>query len=315
LTEIPTAKEIRTVADRLRPYIHRTPVLTSSSINNICGAELFFKCENLQKAGAFKFRGATNAVMTLKPEETSRGVATHSSGNHAAALSLAAQNRGLKAFIVMPRNAPEIKVKAVQGYGGQITLCEPTLASREEILQKLVRQTGAIFIHPYNNPQVIMGQATACLELLEECPNLDMIISPVSGGGLLSGTAISAALFSSGTAVVGAEPAGADDACRSLKAGKIIPLANPDTICDGLRASLGTLPFSYIRTLVDDILTAADNTIIMAMHVIWERMKIIVEPSAAVTLAVMLEHAELFKDRRVGLILSGGNVNLEKLPW
>lgn len=315
MTDMPTVAEIRTVADRIRPFIHRTPVLTSSSINNICGAELFFKCENFQKAGAFKFRGATNAVLSLKAADTRRGVATHSSGNHAAALSLAAKNRGLKAFIVMPKTAPEIKVKAVQGYGGRITFCEPTLASREETLKKIVRESGAVFIHPYENHQVIMGQATACLELLDQCPRLDTVIAPVSGGGLLSGTAISASLFSPGTTVFGAEPAGADDARRSLNAGKIVPSDHPNTICDGLLASLGVPNFTFISTLVEDIITAPDETIIRAMRIIWERMKIIAEPSAAVSLAVVLEHPERFQAKRVGLILSGGNVDLDKLPW
>jgi threonine dehydratase len=315
MISIPTPDHIRSVAERIKPYIHRTPVLSSSSINKISGAELFFKCENLQKVGAFKFRGATNAVLSLKDGEAENGVATHSSGNHAAALSLAAQMRGLKAYIVMPRTAPQIKINAVQGYGGQITFCEPTLASREETLEKIVGQTGAVFIHPYNNTQVIMGQATACLELIEEVEQLDIIITPVGGGGLLSGTAISATLFSSATSVYGAEPAGADDAFRSLKEGKILPSVNPQTICDGLLSSLGSVSFEYIRQLVKRILTASDDTIIRAMRLIWERMKIIVEPSAAVTLAIILEHPETFRDKRIGLILSGGNVNLGKLPW
>jgi threonine dehydratase len=253
--------------------------------------------------------------MALTEEEREKGVATHSSGNHAAALSLAAQDRGIRAFIVMPRTAPEIKINAVNGYGGHITFCEPTLASREKTLEKIVSQTGAVFIHPYNNNQVICGQATACLELIEEVKDLDIIISPVGGGGLLSGTAISASHFAPAAAVYGAEPAGADDACRSLNAGKIIPSVDPRTICDGLLTSLGTLSFSYIRILVKQIVTASDQTIIRAMRLIWERMKIIVEPSAAVTLAVILEHPQQFKNKRIGLILSGGNVNLDKLPW
>jgi threonine dehydratase len=311
----PSLENIKEAHKRIKPYIHITPIFTSSGINRICNAKIYFKCENLQKVGAFKFRGATNAVLCLSKEEALRGVATHSSGNHAAALTLAARQRGIKAYIVMPRTAPPIKKKAVEAYGAEILLCDPTLKSREENLNEVVRQTNAVFIHPYNDIRVITGQATACLELLEEVGDLDLVIAPVGGGGLLSGTALSASYHSAKISVMGAEPEGANDACRSLAKGTIQPSVNPKTICDGLLTSLGTVTFPIIQKKVERILTTNDRYIIQAMRLIWERMKLIVEPSAAVTLAVLLKNKHIARNKKIGIILSGGNVDLENLPW
>jgi threonine dehydratase len=311
----PEMDDIRRAAVRIRPYIHRTPVLTCESINHMVGAFLFFKCENFQKAGAFKMRGATNAVFSLGDEEANRGVATHSSGNHAAALSLAATLRGIEAYIVMPSNAPSVKQAAVRGYGGRITFCEPTLQAREETLAKVVEETGAVFIPPYNHPGIIAGQGTAALELLEDSPRLDAVIAPVGGGGLMSGTAIAAKSFRRDIQVYGAEPAMADDAYRSFKTGVLQPSLNPATVADGLRTSLGELNFAIIRKNVDDIATVSEESIIKAMRLIWERMKIIVEPSCAVPLAALLEKKLDVAGRKVGIILSGGNVDLDRLPW
>ncbi len=315
MNKFPTIDDVKNASGRIKPYIHKTPVFTSESINRIFGSEVYFKCENLQKVGAFKFRGATNAVLSLTGEEAKRGVATHSSGNHAAALTLAARQRGIKAYIVMPRNAPPVKKKAVEEYGAEIIFCEPTLQAREENLEKVINQTQAVFIHPYNDLRIISGQATACLELVEEVEDIDIIIVPVGGGGLLSGTALSAAYFSPGTKIVGAEPEGADDACRSLQEGKIIPSVNPNTIADGLLTSLGTLTFPIIMKYVDRILTTNDENILEAMRLIWERMKLIVEPSAAVALAILLNHQNIARNKKIGIILSGGNVDLDNLPW
>lgn len=314
-SKIPGPDDIRQAADRIRPYAHRTPVMTSNALNQLSGAELFFKCENLQKVGAFKFRGACNTVMSLPEEEARRGVATHSSGNHAQALALAARIRGVPAYIVMPENSPRVKIAAVEGYGAKITFCKPTLEARETTLEAVVAETGATFIHPYNDLRVITGQATAAMELLESVQNLDTVIAPVGGGGLLSGTALSCHYFAAGTAVLAGEPAGADDACRSLQAGHIIPSVNPRTIADGLLTSLGENTFAIIREHVDEILTVAEEGIIRAMRLIWERMKIVVEPSAAVPFAAILENPKRFQGQRTGIILSGGNVDLERLPW
>jgi threonine dehydratase len=315
MSHIPTNNDIKNAHNRIKPYIHRTPVLTCASINLILDSEIYFKCENLQKVGAFKFRGATNAIRSLEKEEAKKGVATHSSGNHAAALTLAASQNGIKSYIVMPRTAPQIKKKAVEDFGAEIFFCEPTLEAREENLKRVVSQTNAVFIHPYNDLRVICGQASACLELIEEVNGLDLIIAPVGGGGLLSGTALSATYNSSGTKVIGAEPEGADDAYRSLRQGKILPSVNPRTIADGLLTSLGILTFPIIRKYVDRIVTADDNTIIQAMRLIWERMKIIVEPSAAVSLAILLKHQKIAWNKKIGIILSGGNVDFDNLPW
>jgi len=311
----PTLAIIREAHKRITPYIHRTPVMTSQSINRIFKAELFFKCENLQKVGAFKMRGASNAVFSLPEEEACCGVATHSSGNHAAALALAARYRGIKAYIVMPETAPQIKKKAVAGYGAEIIFCQPTLQSREATLEQVVERTGAVFIHPYNDYRIIAGQATAALELLEEIMDLDIVMTPVGGGGLLSGTALSVSFLSPKARVIAGEPKGADDAFRSLQAGTIQPSVNPKTMADGLLTSLGDKTFPIIQRLVREIVTVSEANIITAMRHIWERMKLIVEPSSAVPLGALLEKPELFEDRRISIIISGGNVNLDHLPW
>jgi threonine dehydratase len=311
----PTAEEIRTAHERIRPHIHRTAVLTCQTINRLTKNELFFKCENFQKVGAFKFRGATNAVLQLPEGKAAKGVATHSSGNHAQALALAAKMRGIPAFIVMPETAPKVKVAAVKGYGADIIFCKPTLQDRETTLEKVVAQTGAAFIHPYNNWQIIAGQATCAKELLEDINHLDIILAPVGGGGLLSGTALSAHYFQPQTRVIACEPEGANDAQQSFRAGKIIPSVNPDTIADGLLTSLGERTFAVIRQHVSDIVTVPDSATIQAMRLIWERMKVVVEPSAAVPLGALLAKRIDIRHQRVGIILSGGNIDLDRLPW
>ncbi len=310
-----TLTDIHQAAARILPYAHRTPVVTNASLNQQVGAQVFLKCENLQRVGAFKFRGACNAVFSLTDEEADRGVATHSSGNHAQALALAARLRGIPAYIVMPENAPAVKKAAVAGYGGQITFCEPTLQARETTLAQVVQETNAIVVHPYNNSQVIAGQGTAALELLEEIPDLDAIIAPVGGGGLLSGTAIAAKNLSPHMRVFGAEPEMADDAYRSLQAGHILPSENPRTIADGLLTSLGTLTFPVIQQNVEQIVTVSEDGIIAAMKFIWERAKLVIEPSAAVPVVVLWERKIDLSGLRVGVILSGGNVDLDRLPW
>jgi threonine dehydratase len=312
---MPTLTDIHTAAERIRPYAHRTPVLTCTSLDQQVGAQVFMKCENLQKVGAFKFRGACNAVFSLTDEEAARGVATHSSGNHAQALALAAKLRGIPAYIVMPENAPAVKKAAVAGYGGQITFCKPTLQARETTTAQVVEKTGAIVIHPYNDYRVIAGQGTAALELLEEVSDLEVIIAPVGGGGLLSGTAIAAKGLSPNIRVIAAEPEMADDAYRSLKAGHIIPSENPKTVADGLLTSLGDKTFPIIQEHLEGIVTVSEKAILESMRFIWERAKVIVEPSAAVPVALLWERKIDLGDLRVGVILSGGNVDLEKLPW
>lgn len=315
MTHLPTYSDIQKAHDRIRPFVHLTPVLTSESINEMVGAKLYFKCENLQKVGAFKFRGACNSVFALTDAEARNGVCTHSSGNHAAALALAARMRGIPAYIVMPGNAPEIKKKAVAGYGAQITFCEPTLAARESTLKMVAAQTGATEIHPYNNFNVICGQGTAAIELIEQIGDLDIVIAPVGGGGLLSGTAISAKALMPKVLVIAAEPSGADDAFRSFQSKSIHPSVSPKTIADGLLTSLGSLTFPIILNKVDQVVTVSEEKIVEAMRMIWERMKIIVEPSSAVPLAAILENKVDVKGKKVGIILSGGNVDLGKLPF
>ncbi len=312
---LPTFKDVQNAHEIVKKYAHHTPVLTSSSINKIIGGNLFFKCENFQKVGAFKFRGACNAVFSLTDEEAQKGVATHSSGNHAAALALAAKIRGIAAHIVMPSNSPEIKKKAVAGYGAKITFCEPTLQARENTLAQIVAETGATEIHPYNNFNVIAGQGTAAKELIEDFGEFDIIIAPVGGGGLLSGTALSTKFLLPGCNVIAAEPAGADDAFRSFREKKIIPSVNPKTIADGLLTSLGERNFAIIMENVDDIVTVSEEKIVEAMRMIWERMKIIIEPSSAVPLAAILEGKIEIQNKKVGIILSGGNLDLGKLPF
>jgi len=311
----PDLQAIRAAAERIRPYAHRTPVLTCSSLDSMAEAELFFKCENLQKVGAFKFRGAANTVFSLSDQEASRGVATHSSGNHAQALALAASLRGIPAHIVMPENSPKVKVAAVRGYGARIVFCPPTQADREQTLEQVVAETGATFIHPYNNPGIIAGQGTCALELLEQVADLDIVMAPVGGGGLLSGTALSCAYLRPEVRVIAAEPKGADDAFRSVRDGRIYPSENPQTVADGLRTSLGTLTFPIIRRYVQRIVTVEEQSILAAMRHIWERMKILIEPSAAVPFAAILEGGIQARGKRVGIILSGGNLDLDTLPW
>jgi threonine dehydratase len=311
----PGLEQILDAAARISPYIHRTPVLTCRTLDAMCGARLFFKCENMQKVGAFKARGATNAVFSLTDREAEPGVATHSSGNHAAALALAARERGIRAYVVMPENAPAIKQRAVAGYGAEIVPCRPTLAAREEVLAGVIARTGATVIHPYNDYRIIAGQGTAALELCQAVNDLDVVMAPVGGGGLLSGTALAVRGVSPRTRVLGAEPEMADDALRSLQAGRIIPSSYPDTVADGLRTSLGDLTFPIIQQHVDAIVTAAEADIISAMRTIWERMKLVVEPSAAVPLAAILSGRANLAGMRVGIILSGGNADLDSLPW
>ncbi len=311
----PTLNDIRAAAQRIKPYAHRTPVLTNESLNQQVGAQVFLKCENLQKVGAFKFRGACNAVYSLSDEEAARGVCTHSSGNHAAALALAARMRGIPAYIVMPNNAPSVKKNAVAGYGGLITFCEPTLEARESTLDRIRLDTGATVVHPYNDERVITGQGTAALELLEDVPDLDVIIAPVGGGGLLSGTSIAATEIKKGIRVIAGEPEMADDAFRSMQAGEIIPSKNPKTIADGLLTSLGTLTFPIIQKNVEQIITVSETGIIESMKYVWERAKIIVEPSSAVAIGVLWEKKIDLSGLKVGVIISGGNVDLAKLPW
>ena len=311
----PTLTEIHQAAERIKPYAHRTPVLTNKSLNQKVGAQVFLKCENLQKVGAFKFRGACNAVFSLSDEEAMRGVVTHSSGNHAAALALAAKMRGIPAYIVMPSNAPSVKKEAVAGYGGQITFCEPTLAARESTMEGIRQKTGATVVHPYNNEKVIAGQGTAAMELLEDIPDLDVIIVPVGGGGLLSGTSIVAVGIKKGIRIIAGEPEMADDAFRSMQAGKIIPSENPKTIADGLLTSLGDLTFPIIQKNVEQIVTVSEAGIIASMKFIWERAKIIIEPSSAVAIGVLWEKKIDLSRLKVGVIISGGNVDLNKLPW
>lgn len=311
----PTLKSIREAAERIRPYAHRTPVLTCASLDRAVGAKVFFKCENFQKVGAFKFRGACNAVFSLGDAEAARGVVAHSSGNHAQALALAARLRGIPAHIVMPGNAPAVKKAGVESYGGRITLCEPTLEAREAAQEQVVARTGATVIHPFNDERVIAGQGTAALEFLLDVPDLDVILAPVGGGGLLSGTAIAGTGLFPGMRVIAGEPEGADDAFRSLAAGRIIPSVHPRTLADGLLTSLGTLTFPIIQQRVERIVTVSEPGIIKAMRFVWERMKIVIEPSSAVPVGVLFERKIDLTGLRVGVILSGGNVDLDALPW
>lgn len=307
-----TRETIEQAHERIKPYIHRTPVMTSTGLDEVAGCSLYFKCENFQKIGAFKARGATNAVLSLLPEARNKGIATHSSGNHAQAVARAARIAGVPAYIVMPRNAPEVKKRGVRGYGGQIFECEPTSEAREKMLEEVIQKTGATLVHPFNDYAVIAGQATAAKELIEDVQEqLDVILTPVGGGGLLSGTLLAVKYFSPGTEVIAGEPAGSDDAYRSLQSGKIEP-AQANTIADGLLTSLGDKTFVIIREHVKEIITVTDEEIVHAMRLIWERMKIIVEPSCAVPFAAVLKSKEKFAGKKVGIILSGGNVDLDR---
>jgi threonine dehydratase len=311
----PEPADIRAAYERIKPFVHRTPVLKSQQLNRIFGCDLFFKCENFQKVGAFKFRGATNAVLSLNTEERLKGVVTHSSGNHAAALALAAGMNGIKANIVMPENAPVVKKNAVAGYGAEITFCKPTLQAREDTTRMIIERTGATLIHPYDNFNVICGQGTAALEMLEEIPDLEIVVAPVGGGGLMSGTSTSVKGINSNIKVYGAEPLNASDAYVSFNSGVLTKSVNPDTIADGLLTSLSDLTFSVIMKNVDQILTAKESSIIECMLLVWERMKIIIEPSSATVLAIVKENPGLFSNKKTGLIISGGNVDFRKLPF
>lgn len=312
---IPSYKQVDKAHIRVRQYAHRTPILSSASINRITGAKLLFKCENFQKVGAFKFRGAINAVMSLSDGAAGRGVATHSSGNHAAALALAARKRGIDAYVVMPENAPDIKKKAVAGYGATIYFCKPTLKARESALAEVIAETGATEIHPYDNSDVISGQGTAAKELLEDEGDLDLVLAPVGGGGLLAGTALSVSHLSPGTKLIGCEPEGADDAYRSFLKGEIVPSNNPKTIADGLLTSLGNRNFAIIKEKVEQIVTVSEDSIVEAMRLVWERMKIVIEPSSAVPLGAILEGKIDPRNQKIGVIISGGNLDLENLPF
>lgn len=310
-----TLADVRAAHARIKDHIHRTPVMTSATLNEKAGAQLFFKCENLQKIGAFKARGATNAVALLTDEEARRGVVTHSSGNHAAALARAAKLRNIPAFIVMPDNSPQAKLASVRRYGAEVIMCKPTLESRESTAQSVVERTGAVFIHPYNDLRVMAGQGTTALELLEDVPDLDDILCPVGGGGLLSGVAVTTKGIDPEVRVFGVEPQGADDAARSLAAGRIIPSTDPVTIADGLRSSLGPNTFAEIQRHVEGIITVSELEIIHAMRTLWEVLKIIVEPSGAVAYGALVDGQFDLRGRRVGIILTGGNLDLDTLPW
>ncbi len=311
----PTITDIQRAVERLAGTAQRTPVQTSTSLNALAGATLYFKCENFQKGGAYKFRGALNALRALPPAQAARGVVTHSSGNHATCLALAARLMGVPAHIVLPRNAPLIKQQAVAAYGGQVTLCEPTLTARQAEADRIQRATGAAFIHPYDDVEVIAGQATIALEMLEQTSDLEVLIAPVSGGGLLSGLCLAGHSLAPNLEIWGAEPTLADDAFRSLREGRLLPSTNSATIADGLRASLSERTFAIIQQHARGILTTTEEQIIAAMRLLWERMKLVIEPSGAVPLAALLAHSERFRGRRVGLVLTGGNVDLSKLPW
>ncbi|SLN71481.1 Phenylserine dehydratase [Roseovarius gaetbuli] len=310
-----TIDDMLAARERIAPYIHRTPVLTSSYLNDLTGAELFFKCENFQKAGAFKVRGASNAVFGLSDEMAKRGVATHSSGNHALSLSYAAGRRGIPCHVVMPRTAPEAKKAAVRGYGGIITECEPSTTSREEVFARVQAETGAEFVHPYNDVRVIAGQATCSAELLEQTEGLDAVIAPIGGGGMVSGTCLTLSNLAPGVKIYAAEPEQADDAYRSFKAGHIIADDAPVTVADGLKVPLKENTWHFVSHNVTDILTASEQEIIDAMKLTWQRMKIVIEASCAVPLATILKNRETFVGKRVGVIITGGNVDLDTLPW
>ncbi|MBL7002700.1 MAG: pyridoxal-phosphate dependent enzyme [Gammaproteobacteria bacterium] len=312
---IPTYDDVIAAHERIKPYIRCTPVLTSNFINELTGAELFFKCENFQKAGAFKARGASNAVFSLSEEKAAIGVATHSSGNHALSLSYAAGRRGIPVTVVMPHTAPQAKKDAVIGYGGTIVECEPSTSSREETFEKVVAKSGADFVHPYNDPRVIAGQATCSRELVDQVENLDAVIAPIGGGGMISGTCLTLSNIKPDIKIYAAEPLNADDAARSFRAGHIIADDAPETIADGLKVPLKDLTWHFVSNHVTDILTATEEEIVDAMKLIWKRMKIVIEPSSAVSLATILKNKEVFAGKRVGVIITGGNVDLDQLPW
>ncbi len=312
---IPTFQDMLEAHDRIRPHIHRTPVLTSSYLNDLIGAELFFKCENFQKAGAFKVRGASNAVFGLDEAMAAKGVATHSSGNHALSLSYAAGRRGIPCSVVMPRTAPQAKKDAVRGYGGTIIECEPSTSSREAVFAEVQEQTGSEFVHPYNDPRVIAGQGTCSREFMEQTDGVDIMVAPIGGGGMISGTCLTLSTIAPETQIIAAEPEQADDAARSFRAGHIIADDAPQTIADGLKVPLKELTWHFVSNHVTDILTASEDEIVEAMKLTWKRMKIVMEASCAVPLATILKNKDRFAGKRVGVIITGGNVDLDTLPW
>ena len=309
--------DVIAASKRIEGHGHRTPILTNKTIDELTGKKIFFKCENFQKIGAFKFRGGWNTISSLSEKEASNGVCTHSSGNHAQAVAYAAMKRNIPAYIVMPRNAPKVKIQAVEGYRANITLCEPTLKARRETLEEIAKKTGAYIVHPFNEPKVIAGQGTCAMEMIEDIGDLDAICAPIGGGGLMSGTCIAARSMLPNVRLFGAEPKGADDAYQSLKKGKLIPQDNPDTICDGLLTSMGENTWKILKNHLEDIITVSDEEVVTAMKLIWERMKIIIEPSCATPLAAVLtpEFRELENIETIGIILTGGNVDLAKLPF
>ena len=312
---IPSKQIVIEAGNRVAPFVHRTPVLTSRLLNEMAGAEVFFKCENLQKMGAFKMRGAINAIQQLSEAQKKAGVVTHSSGNFGQALALAAKNLGVNAYIVMPSSAPAVKIEAVKSYGGLVTITEPTLEAREKSAANIVAEKGAVFLHPSNDMNVIVGQGTAALELLQDQPGLEYIVSPVGGGGLIAGTALAAQYLGNNCRVIGGEPMEVDDAYRAFKSGKIEYNTSTDTIADGLKTNLGDINFPIIMELVSDIIRVEEGEIVNAMKLIWERMKLVIEPSSAVPFAALLKEREKFKNKKVGIILSGGNVELSNLPF
>ncbi|GJD79000.1 beta-hydroxyaspartate dehydratase BhcB [Methylobacterium gregans] len=312
---IPTLDDMLAARERIEPHIHRTPILTSRLLNELSGAELFFKCENLQKAGAFKARGASNAVFGLSEEQARRGVATHSSGNHGTCLSYAASRRRVPCTVVMPRTAPQAKKDAVRGYGARVVECEPSTTSREAVFAEVVAETGAEFVHPYNDHRVIAGQATCSAEMIEQVEALSAVVAPIGGGGMISGTCLTLSNLAPGIQIFAAEPVQADDACRSFRAGHIIADDAPNTVADGLKVPLKDLTWHFVRNHVTDIQTASEQEIVSAMRLIWKNLKIVMEPSSAVALATILKHPDVFAGRRVGVIITGGNVDLDTLPW
>lgn len=311
----PTYDDVVEASERIKPYAHKTPVMTSNWFNSKLNAELFFKCDNFQKVGAFKFRGACNAILSLHESDGKRGIITHSSGNHAQAVALASSTRGFKATIVMPRNAPKVKVNAVRGYGAEILFCEPTIDARKEMVQQYIEETGAHFIHPYNNIKVIAGQGTAAKEFLERIPDLDIIIAPIGGGGLISGTCIAAKAINPKIKVIGAEPERADDAYRSFRSGTIQPVLRTDTVADGLRTSLGEIAFEIMKDQLDDLVTVSEESIVRDMRTVWERTKLVIEPSCAVAVSACMDQKIDLTGKKTGIILTGGNVDLDNLPW
>ncbi|MFQ3214645.1 MAG: threonine dehydratase [Marivirga sp.] len=315
LKDVPLKENISEIELGLRPFVHRTAIFSSDLLNKLVGCSLFFKSENLQKGGSFKIRGAMNALLSIDPKNRKFGVATHSSGNHAQALAIAARQLGMKAWIVMPSNSPAVKVAAVKGYGGEIIICEPNLLAREEGLKAVVARTNATFIPPYNSYDIIGGQATLMKEFIEDTEGLEACIVPIGGGGLISGAILAAKYFGNGLPIYGAEPTGADDAFRSLLSGKIVPMENPDTIADGLRTSLGSLTFPIIKEGVKEILTVSDEEIIDAMKLIYQYLKLVIEPSAAVPLAALIKNKDQFQGMKIGLVLCGGNIDLGNLPF